>query len=129
LASAIILPVAKALYLCDGYIGYSGGKTDLLNIYNAIRPTSYPHVQPTLVVYSRLSGGLGQIPFFIEVYYAQTRQLVHVSSTFVQNFPNRDVTVELGLTLPNVRFAQSGVYTVELLMDNQWHCDCTLQLL
>ena len=34
--SASILPVAKALYLCDYHVGYSNGKVDLYGLFNAI---------------------------------------------------------------------------------------------
>ncbi len=39
-----ITPVAKALYICDGHIGFANQKTDLMGIFNAIRPPQYPHL-------------------------------------------------------------------------------------
>jgi hypothetical protein len=130
MSAGIILPVAKSLYLCEGYIGYpKNGLTDLMNIFNALRPKSYPHVHRDFVVYSRLSGGLGAIQFYVEVREAATGQLIHVSNTFTLHFPDRDQTVEMALTFNAVPFAHPGVCTVELYLENQWECDCTLQLL
>jgi hypothetical protein len=28
--------VAQALYLCDGHLGFPGGKTDLMGLFNGI---------------------------------------------------------------------------------------------
>lgn len=130
MATGIILPVPKALYLCEGYISYPAARlTDLMNIFNFLQPPNYPYFHQDFVVYARLSGGLGQIPFFIEIHDAATQQLVHVSSTFTLSFPDRDRTVELAVTMPRIPFPQPGVYTVELWLNNQWLCDCTLELL
>ena len=49
---ATIAPVAQALYLCDGHIGYPGGKTDLVGLFNSIRDPGYPHVQRKFVVFA-----------------------------------------------------------------------------
>ena len=130
MTTPMILPMAKALYLCEGYItSPSTGKTDLINIFNALRPASYPYRHRDFVVYSRLSGGLGAIPFFVEVHDANNANLIHVSNTLTMTFPDRDQTLELAFTMPNLLFPHSGVYTVELYLDNQWSCDATLKLL
>lgn len=130
MSSGVILPVPKALYLCEGYIGYpANGLTDLMNVFNALRPQNYPHEHRDFVVYSRLSGGLGPVQFFVEIRDAATRQFVHVSNTFTLQFHRRTQTVELALTFDAVLFPHPGVYTVELYLENQWSCDCTLELL
>ncbi|MGF1578656.1 MAG: hypothetical protein ACFCD0_04765 [Gemmataceae bacterium] len=36
LSTAVILPEPKSLDLCQGCIGYPGGTTDVVNIFNAI---------------------------------------------------------------------------------------------
>jgi len=54
--AGIILPVAKSLYLCDGHLGLTSGKTDLMGIFDSIRPHGgYPHTHPSLVVFARLA--------------------------------------------------------------------------
>ena len=54
LSAGVILPVAKTLYLCDGHLGFTSGKTDLMGIFDSIRPQGgYPHIHPSFVVFAR----------------------------------------------------------------------------
>jgi len=76
-----IVPVAQALYLCDGYLGYPGGKTDLVGLFNRIHVASYPHVQRQFVGFARLLQGLGRVSFYVDIRFAPTQQLTHASST------------------------------------------------
>jgi hypothetical protein len=128
MSSATIVPVAQALYLCDGHIGFPGGKTDLIGLFNSINPARYPHVQKHFVVFARLLQGLGQVPFYVDIRFAPTQQLVHVSNTHTLIFPDRDTLVEMALTMMDVPFAKPGIYLVELYCDGQWVADTTLLL-
>ena len=120
--------MAQALYLCDGHLGFPGGKTDLMGLFNGIQAAGYPHVQKQFVVFARLLQGLGQVPFCVEIRFAPTQQLIHVSSTHTLLFPDRDTVVEMALTLKGVRFRQPGIYLVELYCDAQWVADTTILL-
>ena len=82
-----IVPVAQALYLCDGHLRFSGGKTDLIGLFNSIRAARYPHVQKQFVVFARLLQGLGQVSFYVDIRFGPTQQLTHVSSTHTLVFP------------------------------------------
>jgi hypothetical protein len=129
MSSATIAPVAQALYLCDGHLGFPNGKTDLMVLFNGIQAAGYPHVQKQFVVFARLLQGLGQVPFYVDIRFAATQQLVHVSSTHVLQFPDRDTVVETALTLRGVRSPQPGIYLVEELFCNaQWVADTTVLL-
>src|SRR5947209_6927435 len=99
MSSATIVPVAQALYLCDGHLGFPGGKTDLVGLFNSIHAPSYPYVQKQFVVFAKLLQGLGPVPFYVDVRFAPTQQLVHVSNTHTLLFPDRDRVVEMALTL------------------------------
>ena len=123
MSSAAIVPVAQALYLCDGHLGFPGGKTDLIGLFNSIRAAQFPHVQRQFVVFARLLQGLGQVSFYVDIRFAPTQQLNHVSSTHTLVFPDRDTVVEMALTLKGVRFPQPGIYLVELYCDGQWVAD------
>lgn len=130
MSAGIIVPEPKALYLCEGYLSNPNrGLTDLINIFNALRPQSYPYTHPDFVVYSRLAGGLGSVQFFIEIHDASTGQLLGLSNTFTLSFTSRTRTLEMAVTFDSITFAQPNVYTVELHMENRWVCDCTLELL
>jgi len=124
-----IIPVVKALYLCDGHIGFPNQKTDLVGIFNSIRPKKYPHIQKQFVIFAQLISGLGQVPFFLDVRYAATGQLVHTTNTQLLHFPHRDKLVQLAYTMRDCPFHQSGRYLVELFCDGQWVADTTLELL
>jgi hypothetical protein len=126
MSSATIIPVAQALYLCDGHVGFPGGKTDLIGLFNSIHTASVPHVQKHMVVFARLNQGLGQVSFYVDVRFAPTQQLVHVSHTHVLVFPDRDTVVEMALTLRGVRFPQPGIYLVELFCEAQWVADARI---
>jgi hypothetical protein len=126
MAAVAIIPVAQALYLCDSHVGFPGGKTDLIGLFNSIRAASYPHVQKQFVVFARLLQGLGQVTFYVDVSFAPTQQLVYVSGTHMLVFPDRDTVVEMALTLKGVRFPQSGIYLVELFCNSQWVADARI---
>jgi hypothetical protein len=125
----MIVPFAKALYLCDGHIGFVNQKTDLVGIFNSIRAPTYPHLQRHFVIFAQLIGGLGQIPFFLDVTFRQTGQLVHTTNAHVLNFPRRDKLLQLAYTLQGCRFPTHGAYLVELFCNGQWVADTTLELL
>jgi hypothetical protein len=128
MSPATITPVAQALYLCDGHLGFPGGKTDLVGLFNGIQAAGYPHVQRQFVVFARLRQGLGRVPFYVEIRFAPTQQLIHVSGTHVLVFPDRDTVVEMALTLKGVRFPQPGIYLVELYCNAQWVADAAVHL-
>lgn len=124
----MIIPVAKTLYLCDDYIGYPQGKTDLVSIFNTVHPQQYPHVQKHFVVFAQLIAGLGSVPFYIDVRFAPTGKLVHTTNTHFLNFPHRDKLVQLAYTMKNCPFYKPGVYLVELYCDAKWVADTTVML-
>jgi hypothetical protein len=129
LSAGVILPVAKALYLCDGHLGFTSRKTDLLGIFDSIRPQGgYPHIHPSFVVFARLAQGLGTIPFRVDIRFAASGQFV--AGTLVQQlvFPDRDTIVNMVVTVKGVSFPQPGTFLVELLLDNQWVADTTVEL-
>ena len=53
-----------------------------------------------------------------------------VAGTLVQQlvFPDRDTIVNMVVTMKGVSFPQPGIFLVELLLDNQWVADTTLEL-
>jgi hypothetical protein len=123
-----IIPVAKSLYLCDGHIGFANQKTDLMGLFNSINPLEYPHVRENFVAFAQLIGGLGRVPFYLDIRFALTDQLVHSTTTQILTFPTRNRLVQLAYTFRNIRFPRPGVYLVELFCNGQWVADTTLDL-
>jgi hypothetical protein len=124
----VIVPIAKALYLCDGTIGFPGGKTDLVGLFNSINAASFPHAAKDFVVFAQLSNGLGPVPFYIDIRFAVTNQLIYTSNVHQAQFPNRDITLQIAYTVPSCKFPRAGLYVVELYCNNQWVTDTTLLL-
>jgi hypothetical protein len=123
-----VQPSAKALYLCDYHVGYENGKVDLYGLFNAIRPATYPHTQQRFCIFAQLVGGLGQVPFFIDIRYAATDGLVYTTARNVLSFPDQMTVVQVALAIEGCQFEQPGMYLVELFCDNAWVCDATLLL-
>jgi hypothetical protein len=129
MAPSSIVPIAKALFLCDGAIGFPNQKTDVMGLFNAITPAMYPYVHPQFVVFAQLFGGLGRVPFYFDVRFPSTSELVHTTlpPRFL-NFSHRDQVVQLSFTINGCTFAQPGVYLVELFCNAQWVADTKLEL-
>jgi len=124
-----VVPVAKAMYLCDYHIGYSNGKVDLYGLFNAIRPKAgFPYTRNRFCVFAQLLNGLGQVPFFIDLRFAQTDELVHTTEIRSLTFPDRHTVVQLAMVIEGCRFQSPGLYLVELFCDNTWVCDTQLLL-
>jgi len=48
------MPVSRSLFLCEAHIGYADARVDLYGIFNVLRPVTYPHEVPYLVVFAQL---------------------------------------------------------------------------
>jgi hypothetical protein len=124
-----IVPVAKAITLCDFHVGYSDGKVDLFGLFNTIRPKSgYPYTQGRFCVFVQLINGLGSVPYYVDFRFAETDELVWTTETKKLYFLNRYTMVQLALTIEGCRFIRPGIYILELFSDNTWVCDTQLQL-
>lgn len=123
-----IVPLARGLYLCDYHVGYETGKVDLYGIFTSIRPEAYPHVQERFCIFVQLVGGLGRVPFFVDIRNAARDQLIHTTSRNVLDFPERTTVVQVALVIEGCRFSEPGIHLVELFCDNSWVCDAILLL-
>jgi hypothetical protein len=127
---ASILPVARALSVCDYHVGYGNGKVDLYGLFNAIRPRDgYPYTRARFCVFAQLTNGLGRVPFFVDIRLLETDELVWTTEPRHLIFPNRTTIVQVAVTIEGCRFERPGMYAVELFCDNTWVCDTQLLLL
>ena len=124
-----ILPFARALFLCDYVIGYETGKTDLYGLFNAIQPRSYPHRQERFCVFAQLVGGLGEVPFFVDVIFRPRNELVRTTEVQRLSFRDREVVVQMALEVQGCPFPEPGPYLLELYCDNVCVADVPLRLL
>jgi hypothetical protein len=123
-----IIPVSRSLYLCDFHVGYQNGKVDLYGIFNAARPAAYPFVKQRFVVFAQLTGGLGDVPFFVDIRREGEIDALHTTVVSTLRFPSRTTLMQLALTVEGVHFPEPGVYLVELFCHNMWVCDTPLTL-
>lgn len=121
-------PAAKAVYLCEE-TDVEGGMTNLYALFNAIRPEAYPHRQDAFVCVVQLVGGLGDVPFYIDIVRAEDGRLVDCSEVHILNFPDRDTQRQVALTFEGCVFERPGIYFVELHCNNVWVADTTFRLL
>jgi hypothetical protein len=126
--SSVIVPVARGLYLCDYHVGYQDGKDDLYGVFSTIPARRYPYTLAQMVVFARLTDGLGDTPCFVDVRHVDRGELVHTSNTHTVRFPDRTTLVRFVLTIPGCRFPYPGLYTVELMCHNTLVCDTTILL-
>jgi hypothetical protein len=119
----------KSLYLCDGHLGIANQKTDLIGLFNSIRPSTYPHVHERFVIFCQLIGGLGQMPFYFDITFAKTEQRIHTTKTSILTFERREKLIQLAFTMQNCQFPMPGTYLVEFYVGGQWISDTRLDLL
>src|SRR5579871_5199455 len=95
-----VLPVAKAMYLCDYHVGYANGKVDLYGLFNAIRsPVGFPYTLRRFCVFAQLVNGLGEVPFFVDIRQAATDDLIYTAETRTLTFPDRNRIIQMALTI------------------------------
>jgi hypothetical protein len=105
-----------------------GRKVDLYGIFDAIRPAVYPHLRKQFVVFAQLVGGLGDVPFFVDIRREGDDQGIYTTVVHTLRFPTRTTLMQLALTVENVRFPGTGVYVVDLFCHNEWVCDTIVTL-
>lgn len=127
--SGVIVPSAKALYLCDFHVGYSNGKIDLYGIFNSVRAAAFPYRKGPFVCFVQLLGGQGDVGFHIDICRASDRQLIDWTGTRTLHFPDRDTLLQVAVTIPGCVFDSPGIYLVELYCDNTWVADTTVRVL
>lgn len=75
-----------------------------------------------------LNNGLGAVPFSVDIRDAITDEPVYTTEVNQLIFPNRTMIVQMALTIEAIEFPRPGLYTVELVCNNQWLADTTLLL-
>lgn len=122
-----IVPVAKSLFLCDRLVAYRYGKVDLIGLFNAMRPPNgFPHTREPFCLFAQLIGGQGAVPFYIDIRFARTDELVRTTETRQLIFPDRSTIVQLAMTIEGCQFPEPGRYIIDLYCDNHWVADSRL---
>ena len=124
-----VVPFARAVYLCDYYIGYGDANLDLYGLFTSIHAEGgFPYRHGRFVVFVQLSNGLGKVPCFIDIRDTSNNELTWTTETRELVFPNRDTIVRLAVTIEGCPFPRPGLYSVAIFCDNQWVCDSVVRL-
>jgi hypothetical protein len=124
-----VIPVAKAVYLCDRHAASAKGKVDLHGLFNSIRPKQgYPFLHSRFCVFAQLVNGLGQTLIDIDVRSAETDEFVYTTETLKLTFPDRITVIHIAVNIEGCRFDKPGLYIVELLCNNTWVSDTSILL-
>jgi hypothetical protein len=126
---ASLIPIAKALYLCDDILSDpTRVKPHLIGVLNTVRVPSFPHDLPQLCIFARLIDGLGQVRCRVQVTRASDRAVIYRSPERILDFPDRHQTRYFILRMQQVHCPAPGEYWVEFYCNNEFIDDAVLRL-
>lgn len=116
-----IAPFIRHMLLCDDVVD-SGNKVSIVNLLHKTGPKSgghYPFVLPLLSVYVVMTGGRGQATVQIAGRQDQSGQKVFTSPSHRIRIPGDPLQVAgMIMRVRDIRFVNSGLYWVELLIND-----------
>ena len=87
---AAVIPVAKALYLCDEILSDPARvKPHLIGVLNSIRPPEFPHTVERLCVFATLIGGHGEVRCLGRIVNSRSHEVAYQSTERVVRFDDR----------------------------------------
>lgn len=128
-----VAPTARAVFLCFHVANAEGGTVHLAWVFDAIRPSAYPHIQPVVCVVVQLSDGFGEVPISVKLIRfpenpsEEARRIIETEPTFFR-FESRLQLRRLVLRLPNCIFPEPGSYAVEVYVGDECIGDALVQL-
>jgi hypothetical protein len=127
---ASVIPVAKALYLCDNVMSDpTRTKPHLIGVLNSIRAPLFPHIVPRLGVFAQLIGGYGDVRCRIRIVNAHTHAEVYQSGEQTIRFDDRLQTKYFVMRLSQITVHGPSDYWVEFFCDDQFMDDAVLHIL
>lgn len=122
--AAMVLPVAKSIYICDDLIpDPAKNKLLIVGACNAIRlplDAAFPYTLGKLCIFAQLVGGIGPVTLRLDVVRAAIREVIYSSGPRNVAFPGRHTTVAFSLRLRQFVFPAPGEYWVELYCQDQF---------
>lgn len=127
---ASVVPLAKALYLCDDILSDPARtKPHLIGVLNAIRAPGFPYTLAKLCVFARLVNGYGPVRCRVRIVDGGTRETVYESVENVLRFTDRMQTKYFLLRLTEIAVPAAGTFWVELYCNDVFVDDATLRFL
>lgn len=102
-----VVPVAKALYLCEE-TDVEGGLTNLYGMFSTVYPDAYPYTLRSFTCFAQLIGGLGDVSFYIDVRRARDGALVHNTHVRTLRFPERATLMQVATNIEGCVFEEPG---------------------
>ena len=127
---ASVMPVAKALYLCDDILSDPERvKPHLIGVQNAVRVTTFPHTLDRLYVFAKLCGGWGDVRCQIRIVNTRTLTTLFQSSERILHFRDRRQILYLIFRFEQLTWHEAGEFTVELYCNGEFIDDAMLTVL
>ena len=123
-----MIPIAKALYLCDEVLSDpTRSKPHLIGVLNAIRPPAFPHILKQLCVCAQLSGGHREVRCGVRIVNALDLGVVYESDQFMLRFDERVQIRFLILKLTEITIHAPGEYWIELTCNGEFMDDAVIR--
>ena len=122
-----VIPVAKALYLCEE-VDSESGAINLYALFNALNPTRFPYAPTMFVAFAQVTGGLGEMTVHIDLVRARDDRVIYVTGVHRLRFDRRSQTLRVVMTFDGLVFEEPGVYFLQLYCDNTWVADTALEI-
>jgi hypothetical protein len=127
---ASVIPVAKALYLCDDILSDAARvKPHLIGVLNAIRPPAFPHTIARLCIFAVLVGGYGDVRCRVRVVNAHNREVAYESPLRTIRFDDRLQTRYYAHRLEQITISAPRAFWVELTCNDEFIDDASLHIL
>jgi hypothetical protein len=112
-------PIAESLVICDHIITEAGtNKKSLIGIFNSLASTNFPVQHPKLCVYAAMSNGRGEMVVDLRcVRMKDSKEVFKLSGTL--QFPDPNAVIELVANLNQFPFEQDGLYSFELVCEDE----------
>lgn len=105
-------PVARRLFPCDVLLlDAQSNKVSLINLFDRVRPPTFPSPPKPFAVYARLTDGSGEVELRVEVETLDGLQQVYARTTQVR-LPDRVGSLHVRFEVGSCSFPRSGEYQV-----------------
>ena len=118
----------ETLIVCDA-IAQSSGKYSLIGVFNRIWAAQFPCVWPALAVYLRIRLTAGKHQVQLQMIDADQQVVFSLPQAIDVNVEAADVTCEMPLNIPSLKFPAPGEYWFQCLVNQRLLDNISYQLI
>ena len=104
--------------LCDDVRQERNGKFILIGLFDMINANQYPLLFPRMCLVSRWCNGEGEFRQASRLLKPDQKTIVAQGQTIPLKLPNTEAVVTNVEIFINIAFTESGIYWIEVLLDN-----------